>query len=183
MAQPSSNVQKSGTASVFVTAIVVIIAFLVLPRIFASKNPLEGTSAAAWSLPLVANVNPVDDMSKQLSLTQLQGKPVVLDFWATWCGPCRDEAPILERFSRKHAGEVVVVGVNTDDGPGLGGAWARKQGLSYPIVFDGESATKRAYKVTALPTLVIVSRVGKIVGVRVGVTDEGELEDLLAKAQ
>lgn len=166
----------------FVTAAVVILAFLVLPRVFAVKHPLEGTNAAAWSLPLVANVNPVDASSKQLSLAQLQGKAVVLDFWATWCGPCRDEAPILERFARKHAADAVVVGVNTDDEPGLGGAWARKQGLTYPIVYDGERSAKRAYKVTALPTLVMVSRTGKVTAVRVGVTDEGELDELLAQA-
>ena len=178
----SNGEKKSGSAGVFVTALVVILAFLILPRIFKGANPLEGTVAPPWSLALVANVNPVDVQARQLSLAQLQGKAVVLDFWATWCGPCKDQAPILDKFARKHAGDAVVVGVNTDDEPDRGGAWARNHGLSYPIVYDAASEAGRAYKVRNLPTLVVVDRAGKIVAVRVGVTDSDELEDLLKKA-
>ncbi len=175
---------KSGSSwVVFVTAFVVIIGFLVLPRIFTRRSPLEGVAAPAWSLTVVANVNPVDGQAKQLSLSQLQGKVAVLDFWATWCGPCKTQAPILEKFARAHPNDVVVVGINTDDEPGRGGAWARGHGLSYPIVYDAANEAGRAYSVRNLPTLVMVDRSGKIVAVRIGVTDEDELEALLKKAQ
>ncbi len=180
---PKSDGKRGSSWSVFVSAFVVIVAFLVLPRIFTRRSPLEGTAAPPWSLAVVANINPIDVQATQLSLSQLQGKIAVLDFWATWCGPCKSQAPILDKFARKHPQDVVVVVINTDDEPGRGGAWARSHGLSYPIVYDASNEAGRAYKVQNLPTLVMVDRTGKITAVRIGVTDEDELESLLKHAQ
>jgi cytochrome c biogenesis protein CcmG/thiol:disulfide interchange protein DsbE len=180
-AAPKNN--SGSTWVVFVTAFVVIVGFLVLPRVFTKRSPLEGTAAPAWALPVVANVNPVDGQARELSLSQLNGKVAVLDFWATWCGPCKSQAPILEKFARAHPNEAVVVGINTDDEPGRGGAWARGHGVTYPIVYDAANAAGRAYGVRSLPTLVVVDRNGTVTAVRIGVTDADELEALLKKAQ
>jgi hypothetical protein len=74
-----------------------------------------------------------------------------------------------------------VVGVNTSDEDGLAAPFARREGLSYPIAFDTGPAA-RAYGADALPTLVVISRTGKIVAIRQGVTDGAELERLVDKA-
>jgi cytochrome c biogenesis protein CcmG/thiol:disulfide interchange protein DsbE len=183
MATPKTDSKSGSSWAVFVSAFVVIVGFLVLPRVFTRRSPLEGTAAPAWSLSVVANVNPVDGQAKQLSLSQLQGKVVFLDFWATWCGPCKSQAPILEKFARAHPNDVVVVGINTDDEPGRGGAWARGHGLTYPIVYDEANVAGRAYGVRNLPTLVVVDRNAAVMAVRIGVTDADELESLFKKAQ
>ena len=116
-------------------------------------------------------------------LSELRGHAVLLDFWATWCEPCRLEAPIVEQLSRRWRDRgVVVVGVDTDT-PDQGdpARFAAAHGLTYPMVKDDGRAS-RAYGVDALPTLVVVSRMGKIVAVRAGVTDDAELDRLVRQA-
>src|SRR5271166_2045116 len=94
-----------------------------------------GRDAPDFTLPVVAN-----EQASTLSLKDLRGQAVVLDFWATWCGPCRAEAPIVDRVSRRWRDRgVVVVGVNTDlADQGDPRAFARAHDLSYPIVRDEE---------------------------------------------
>ncbi len=161
----------------------VLAAFIGLPRMCSTPSRLEGKPAPVFSLQLTANPHPLDPTSSQLALDQLRGHAVILDFWATWCGPCKTEAPILDGVARKYKDKgVVVIGVNTDDPPGAGSTWARSHALSYPIVYDGDNRVARMYDVRNLPTLVVVSKSGNVVAVRVGVTDESELEKLLEKA-
>jgi cytochrome c biogenesis protein CcmG/thiol:disulfide interchange protein DsbE len=153
--------------------------FAILPRLFAApEEALVGKPAPDFSLPVVAN-----DDRPNLALHDLQGSAVVLDFWATWCGPCQAEAPIINRLAQRyHDRGVVVVGVDTDDQAGSARAWADKHGLSYPIVFDERHAAAEGYGVVNLPTLVVVSRAGKVVAVREGLTQDDELEGLVRQA-
>ena len=160
----------------------------------ASPGRSIGRDAPDFTLPVVANAPVVAGVTDSpgakatdasaLSLKALRGQAVVLDFWATWCGPCRAEAPIVDRVSRRWRDRgVVVVGVNTDlADQGDPRAFARAYGLSYPIVRDEEGLAQRAYDVDSLPTLVVVSKAGKIVAIRSGITDDGELERLVSEA-
>ena len=120
-----------------------------------------------------------------LTMGQLRGHAVLLDFWATWCPPCRVEAPIVDQVAKRwHDRGVVVVGVDTDT-PDQGDPreFALSHGLSYPIVQDVAGQASRLYEIASIPTLVVLSRSGKVVAVRTGVTDDGELERLLRQAQ
>jgi cytochrome c biogenesis protein CcmG/thiol:disulfide interchange protein DsbE len=166
-------------------AIVLVAGFAFLPRVFARESgPLVGHGAPAFTLPIVANGAAFGAAKSTLSLSDLQGQAVLLDFWATWCGPCRAEAPIVDQVSRRWRDQgVVVVGIDTDT-PDQGDprAFARDHGLSYPIVHDDVGLASRQYEVESLPTLVVVSRAGKIVAVRTGVTDDAELERLIRQA-
>jgi peroxiredoxin len=76
----------------------------------------------------------------------------------------------------------VVVGINTSDQPGLAPVFAKKKGLSYPIVYDEGDDVAQRYGVSNLPTLVVIDPEGKVVAVRAGLEDEGAIEDLVSRA-
>ncbi len=164
---------------------VALVAFALGPRLFGRRaSAMIGRDAPELALPLVANGDTLATGKQTVTMSDLRGHAVLLDFWATWCGPCRSQAPIVERVARRwHDEGVVVVGVNTDT-PGQGdpAGFAAAYGLSYPIARDAEGEAARAYGIDSLPTLVIVSRAGKVVAVRTGTTDGDEIDGLLRRA-
>jgi len=160
--------------------LVLLLAFAFLPRLLGGAGHGVGKPAPDFTLAAVLNA-PAG--RTDVALADLKGSVVVLDFWATWCGPCRAEGPVLERLGKRLGSRgVVVVGVNTSDEPDLAPLWAKKTGLTYPIVYDTGNRVARAYAVENLPTLVVVDRTGKVVARRTGVTGEAELEKLVAEA-
>lgn len=154
-----------------------LLSFALLPRLLGGgRSRLVGQPAPDFALQAVANA---PEGKTTLHLADLRGRPVVLDFWATWCGPCRAEAPILDQLSRRFQDTgALVVGVNTNDEPGLAEAFAAKKGLSYPIVYD-DKGVAHAYDVHSFPTLVFVDKEGKVAAVRSGVTSDAEVDRLL----
>jgi cytochrome c biogenesis protein CcmG/thiol:disulfide interchange protein DsbE len=161
--------------------------FAVLPRVL-HKQPVD---APDFALEVVANGTQLPGDPTHVHLADLKGKAVLLDFWATWCGPCRAEAPIVDRVSRRWRDQgLVVVGINEDQiDQGDPAAFARENGLSYPIAQDREGNSMRKYGETmrkydsdSMPTLVVVSREGKITAIRAGITEENDLERLIGKA-
>ena len=155
-------------------------AFALLPRVFHH----ELGQAPDFSLQVVANGSALPGDQSTVHLSELRGNAVLLDFWATWCGPCRAEAPIVDRVARRWRDKgVVVVGVNEDtEDQGDPKAFALEEGLSYPIVRDLTGAAMRKFDADSLPTLVVVSRTGKVTAVRAGITEDAELERLIRQA-
>jgi thiol-disulfide isomerase/thioredoxin len=154
--------------------------FALLPRIL-HRTPGE---APDFALPVVANGAQLPGDQTQVHLGDLRGNAVLLDFWATWCQPCRMEAPIVDRVARRwHDKGVMVVGVN-EDKPDEGDPreFARAEGLSYPIAIDPAGQTMRKYDADSLPTLVVVSKTGKVTAIRTGITEDAELERLIRQA-
>jgi thiol-disulfide isomerase/thioredoxin len=153
--------------------------FAILPRLFsAPEHALVDKAAPDFSLKVVANSD-----KATLSVHELAGRAVVLDFWATWCGPCQAEAPVVNKVAQRFADRgLVVVGVNTSDRSGTARQWSLQHGISYPIVSDEDDEAAARYGVENLPTLVVINRTGKVVAVRQGMTDGSELEDLVKQA-
>jgi thiol-disulfide isomerase/thioredoxin len=182
----SGEVSPAGSRlGVLGPALLLVASFALLPRVLQHHHGAHvGRDAPDFALALVANASPLGDGEPTLRLHDLRGRAVLLDFWATWCEPCRMQAPIVDQLARRWRDRgVVVVGVDTD-APGEGDprSFALARGLSYPIVHDRVGVASRAYEVEELPTLVVVSRTGKIVAVRTGVTDDAELERLIREA-
>ena len=115
-------------------------------------------------------------------LAAQRGKPVLVNFWASWCGPCREEFPLLEDAAARHAAEgLVVVGALYKDEPEPARAFVAEAGATWPTVDDPDRAIGSAWKVLAPPQTFFIDREGIIREVQVGqVRDAAELDRLLA---
>ena len=104
------------------------------------------------------------DKAGKLSLAAYRGRPVVLNFWASWCIPCKQEAPVLESVWQRYRREgLVVVGVDINDVRGEARRFARRNKMSYPLVYDGPGRTTTQYGLTGVPETFFVARSGKLV--------------------
>ena len=132
--------------------------------------PKVGAPAPAFSLPRLGGGGDV-------SLASLRGKTVVLNFFASWCAPCKREAPDLESLWRRYRSKgVVVLGVDSGDARSDARRFLRAHGVTYPIVFDpGEKLAYGPYSLAGFPTTYVINAAGRIVGDRVSgsVADEG----------
>ena len=100
---------------------------------------------------------------KNLKLTEQRGQIIVINFWASWCGPCRKEMPILEKLHRKYTDlGVAVWGINVEQENQAGRNFLADLNLSFPIFFDSSNQISANYQVEAMPTTVIVGRAGKV---------------------
>ncbi|MEZ4216820.1 MAG: TlpA disulfide reductase family protein [Myxococcota bacterium] len=121
----------------------------------------------------------------RVALADLAGRVAVLDFWATWCAPCLETVPVLNRFAEAHAaeGDVAVLGVATDeDGAEVVAPWVAEQGVRYPIAL-GDLDLALAFGAPGLPTTVVLAPDGAIVARHVGAVELDELEASLALAR
>lgn len=108
------------------------------------------------------------DRPGTLSLASLRGKGVVLNFWASWCIPCKDEAPFLEEAWRTNRDRgLVIVGVDAQDFRADARAFMKRFGITYPVVYDGKGSTLGRYGVTGFPETFFVDRRGNLVGERI----------------
>jgi len=156
--------------------------FAMVPRLTAGCS--KGTDEDAPDFTAVVIANGADPSQTSITLSSLRGHPVLIDFWATWCGPCQAELPIVNGIARRFKNEgLVVLGVNTSDehGKELAPVLVARKGITFPILLDPDNAIARKYRADGLPTLVVLSKEGKVVAVRSGVTGEAELERLLRK--
>jgi len=123
------------------------------------------------------------DESGELTLSSLRGQAVVLNFWASWCIPCRDEAPVLEELWRERRGDgLVVVGLDAKDFRRDALGFAERFDLTFPLVFDGPGDTVSPYGVKGFPETFVIDREGKVVDVLVGAVDGDEERDRLRRA-
>lgn len=178
-ASASTSAERAHTARMMLVVAALAAGFAVVPRVTQGCSKASGTEDAPdFTASVVANAP--DPAETTLTMSKLRGHPVVLDFWATWCGPCQAQSPIVNGISQRFKDRgLVVVGVNTSDAVGLAAKFAAKKGLLFPMVYDEGNTIANKYRVDNLPTLVVVSKEGKIVAVRHGVTSDSDLERLV----
>lgn len=113
--------------------------------------------------------------------TGAAGKPVVLNFWATWCGPCRIEMPHMQNASEKFAAEVAVLGVNQMESAAAITAFGAEFNLTYPLLVDEQNVVNNLYGVASLPTTVFIDAEGTVREVIIGTISQGVLEERIGK--
>jgi cytochrome c biogenesis protein CcmG/thiol:disulfide interchange protein DsbE len=118
---------------------------------------------------------------KAVNLSDLRGKVVLVDFWASWCAPCRESLPVLEKLSKSYASKgLVIVGVNIDKTPELAREFLTKNKLqlSFAVVNDKKHEVAERYAPPTMPSSYVVGRDGQVVSVHAGfrASDEAKLE-------
>ncbi len=116
---------------------------------------------------------------REVRLSELRGTPVLLNFWASWCGPCRRELPELADLYDKHKGkDLLVLGVN-DEGKSVARDFQKQTGLNFETLDDSSQKLYRAFRVRSIPTIFLIDKDGRIVRFASGARDKAGLQALL----
>lgn len=135
--------------------------------------PVVGAPAPDFTL--------TDLQGQSVSLSDYRGQVVLLNFWATWCGPCEAEMPTLEqRYQTLQGNGFVVLGVNADESEPEVTAFVRRLNLSFPVVLDPGNKINTLYRVRGYPTTIIIAPDGTVARVHVGYLTERQLDTYLS---
>jgi len=133
-------------------------------------------AAAAWAAgtikPWTSGATPPlalrDLDGKEHKLADYRGKVVVLNFWATWCDPCREEMPAMQRLQDKLAGKLVILAVDYGEGPPRISDFLKKVPVKFTVLLDRDTSAATAWKVKVLPTTLVIDPEQKVRFVAVG---------------
>ena len=109
------------------------------------------------------NITLKSNSGKNLKLSEYRGQVVLLNFWATWCAPCRQEMPLLDKIQKRyHSLGFTILGVNVEENSAAAKKMLRHTPVSFPILFDTQNTASKAYNVSAMPSTVLIDKDGKM---------------------
>ncbi|MGZ5129995.1 MAG: TlpA disulfide reductase family protein [Caldimonas sp.] len=134
-----------------------LVAAVAMLVVAGAATPAIAPSAAAPDFTLRTMSGP------NLRLAEQRGRVVMVNFWATWCGPCRQEMPQLDRLYQKYRSSgFVLLGVNVDDDTRKAADVAAKLGVTFPVLLDTDKAVSKLYDLSTMPSTVLIDRDGKV---------------------
>ena len=156
------------------------------PSVTATPSPTLAPSAFSRDVPPLEVGEPAPGFALEgldggeVSLAALDGKVVVLNFWASWCGPCRLEMPDFQKAWEEHQKQgVVFVGIAVDDTASEASKFAEQVGVTYPLALDTTGDVARAYRIRAVPSTYFIDREGKLATTLHGLANQGALRIFL----
>lgn len=167
---------RAGPRARWAAVALLVVAALAVAEL-ASGGGSAKTGRAAPALPAKPLRGPAVD------LAALRGKPALIDFFASWCAPCAEEAPTLRRLSAALGGRAHIVAIDWDDAGGPARAFVRRHGWAFPVLADPAGTVGERYGVTTgLPTSFVLDPQGRIVRVFLGPQSEARLRQALLEA-
>ena len=160
------------------TAILVILLALGL---VATSCPAEAPAPEIGKLAPDFELDTLDGQT--LVLSQLKGKPVLLNFWATWCGPCRYEMPFLQQIDQGWPEEeLVLLTINIKESSSQIAQFLQSEGLSFTVLLDSQAAVAQQYNVMGIPTTFFIDKEGVIQEIKIGsFQSQAEIEAILSQ--
>ncbi len=154
--------RTASSAAIFALLLLLAGAAFAAPPAPWEVEGLRGRPAPPFSLPSLTG-------GGKKALADYRGSVVLLNFWATWCGPCRREMPALDRLARRYRDQgLTVLGISLDEEPAVVKSFIRRLDVRFPILHDPEQEVARAYKVFAYPTSFLLDRQGTVRAVYLG---------------
>jgi thiol-disulfide isomerase/thioredoxin len=160
---------------------------LAAPVVGCGNMGAGASSAAGDTHPLIGGAAPGFDLTspdgkKKITLANVHGKVIIVDFWATWCGPCRESFPVYERLSNKFGSKLAVIAVSVDEDPGSIAQFVKDTGATFQIGWDDGQVVSKSYQPPTMPTSFVIDKSGIVrfmhSGFRSG--EEAELEQEVA---
>ncbi|MCM3653618.1 TlpA family protein disulfide reductase [Metabacillus litoralis] len=159
-----------------------LLVFLVGYAIFQAINPTNAkVGITEGNVPPDFELMTLD--GEKMSLSSLEGKKVILNFWATWCPPCREEMPDMQKIHDEYEGEVVVAAVNLTSSEKNSASvkhFVDELGLSFPVLLDEDGKINKQFEVLSYPTSYIVNKDGVITTKFVGAMTYEQMQDFIA---
>ena len=148
-----------------VTTLVLLITILVITGCGESsaQGPQVGKRAPDLTL--------YDLNNKAVSLSGLNGQPVFINFWASWCGPCQEEMPLIQSIYERQAGQpqpAVILTINIGESPSTAENFIQEKGLSFPVLLDIEQSVAGDYNIRSIPTTLFIDSEGTIREIKIG---------------
>lgn len=134
-----------------------------------------GDTWSALTLPCLTS-------AAEVRLGRLGGKPTLVNLWASWCGPCREEMPVLQAGHRKYSGNVQFVGIDTRDGAEPAAAFLREVGVTYPQLLDATGRLLARERIPGLPVTLLIDANGHVLDRHVGPLDASSLRSFIEPA-
>lgn len=155
--------------------------------LFSRKEVSQPRTIALTEAPIVGHLAPdftlATPQGETVTLTNYvnrfgeSGQPVILNYWASWCGPCRIETPELQSASLKFNNQVAILGINQGESAEIVSEFALSYGLTYPLLVDEDNTVNRDYGINSLPTTIFIDRQGVVREVFIGILNQAVLED------
>jgi len=163
---PTSGKIRIALQTLALSLVALLLALLAVRLVSNSSGRRLDKALAAGKSPAAPEFSlPRLNGNGRLRLSSFRGQPVVLNFWASWCVPCKQEAPLLQAAARRfRSTSLVVIGVDAQDFRGDARRFMARYGLTYPVVHDSGTSTTTQYNVTGFPETWFVDRSGHLVG-------------------
>ncbi len=165
------------------TVLALAAGFALVPKALDAMKTQNTEAAHDFDASLMPSSARAQLVGDRVKLSALHGKPVLLDFTASWCPSCQRQGPIVDSIADRFQKDgLVIVGIDTNEkNKDFADYWVKKKSYHFPIVFDEDSKVAEAYGVDVMPTLVFISKDGRIAAVRHGITPPEEIASLVKR--